>query len=127
MSLIYKTTSSLSFNEALTKLTQTIEAHHFKVLHTHDVQSTLAGKDIEHDAYSIVEFCRAPAAKQVLDANPLIGLFLPCRAVIYKTDTVHMAFMRPEVIKTFFPDTGLENLIQTVDQDIHSIIQTLNT
>ncbi len=126
--IAHTTESSQGFAETVALLTERIEASKFKVLHVHDVQATLAGKDIEHGPYKIVEFCRAPAAKQVLDADPLIGLFLPCRAVVYELDgQVTVAAMSPKLIRQFFPDTDLGELPETIDAEIQAIVANLNS
>lgn len=116
------------FDETVQRLTEKIEASKFKVLHVHDVQATLAGKGIEHGQYKIVEFCRAPAAKQVLDADPLIGLFLPCRAVVFeKENKVTVAAMSPKLMRQFFPQADLGDLPETIDAEIAEIVQSINS
>lgn len=118
--------SAASFPETVRLLTEKIEASGFKVLYIHDVQATLAGKGIEHGPYKIVEFCRAPAAKKALDADPLIGLFLPCRAVVFeKEGKTVVAAMSPKLILQFFPQVDLAELTETIDAEIQKILVEL--
>jgi uncharacterized protein (DUF302 family) len=118
--------SNKSFDETVSLLTEKIEANQFKVLHIHDVQATLAGKGIEHPHYKIVEFCRAPAAKRVLDADPLVGLFLPCRVIVFeragKTEVVAMS---PKLMRQFFPKADLSDLPEVIDTDIQKMLEEL--
>ncbi len=119
--------SSKNFDATVEDLITAIEKNQFKVLHVHDVRATLAAKKIELGNYKIIEFCRAPAAKRVLDADLLIGLFLPCRAIVFEKDgKVQIAAMSPKLISQFFPDASLGDLPESVDTEIASIIQNFN-
>lgn len=53
------------------------------VLHVHNVRAMLAEKDITRDPYRIVEFCNAKSASAFLNADPKIGLDMPCRINVY--------------------------------------------
>jgi uncharacterized protein (DUF302 family) len=121
----FKYVSKLSFPATLDRVVSIVEENQFKVLHIHDVQATLAGKGIEHGPYKIVEFCRAPAAKKVLDTDPDIGLFLPCKATIYELhNQVHVSFMDPLIIKDYYADE-LGSLPNEISADIQDIINKL--
>lgn len=119
--------SDHDFVQTVENLITLIENTSFKVLHVHDVQATLASKNIEHGPYKIVEFCRAPAAKKVLDVDPMIGLLLPCRAVVFeKNGVTKVAVMSPKAMQMFFPDADLGDLPERIDEEIRMIISTLN-
>lgn len=119
----YTKTSKKSFDQTVDSLSKTIEENAFKILAIHDIQNTFAGKGIEHGPYKIIEFCRAPAAKKVLDADPLIGLFLPCRAVVHEKDgVVTVSVMRPTLMKSMFPDADLGDLPETIEEEIVQLI-----
>jgi uncharacterized protein (DUF302 family) len=118
--------SNKDFNETVSSLTKKIEDNQFKVLHIHDVQATLASKGIKHSPYKIVEFCRAPAAKRVLDTDPLIGLFLPCRAIVFeKSGKIEVVAMSPKLMRQFFPKANLSDLPETIDSEIQKILGEL--
>lgn len=116
--------SDKDFSETTNGLINIIENNKFKVLHIHDVQATFASKNIQHESYKIIEFCRAPAAKIVLDADPEIGLLLPCRAIVYESaNEVSVSFMNPVIMKNFFPDVSISDLPEQVAVDIQEIIK----
>ena len=122
----YRTKCPQSFEKAYNLLIQQIEAHKFSVLHVHDIQQKMASKSIEHGPYKIIEFCRAPVAKRILDADPLAGVFLPCRAIVFSVDGhVEVAAMRPIVLAEYFDNTCVNDLSSHVDEDIKSIIHSL--
>ena len=105
------TQSDQPFTAVNEALQVAIVAQKFTILHIHDVQATFADKGISHGAYQIIEFCRAPAAKQVLDAELLAGLLLPCKIVVFETDgQVTASAMLPTIIGSFFPDLELGDL-----------------
>lgn len=119
--------SDKDFTHTMDTLIMKIENASFKVLHVHDVQATLASKGIPHGPYRIVEFCRAPAAKKVLDADPVIGLLLPCRIVVFETNgATEVVAMSPRIVRAFFPDAELDNLPEQIDEEIRKIVFTLN-
>lgn len=115
------------FNEIVARASTIIEATAFKILYVHDVKATFASKGIEHGNYKILEFCRAPVAKQVLDAEPLIGLFLPCKMIIFeKNREITVGVFLPSAISDFFPNAELGTLPAGVNEDILKIMSTLN-
>lgn len=127
LSYILELSSHRSFPETVKRLEAAIEGNGFKVLHVHDVQRTLSGKGIDHGPYKIVEFCRAPAAKKVLDADPRFGVMLPCRMCVYEKDgDVSIVAMRPMALSALFEDSGLDELMEEVDVDIKKVLSDLN-
>ncbi len=116
-------TSTYSFDKSVRRLLSLIEKNAFTVLHIHDIQQTFASKGIKHDGYQIIEFCRAPIAKKVLDRDPLIGLFLPCKAIIYEKDEkANISLMSPKITSHFFQDSLLKDIALQIDNDIKNII-----
>ncbi|PIQ67881.1 hypothetical protein COY25_02950 [Candidatus Uhrbacteria bacterium CG_4_10_14_0_2_um_filter_41_7] len=121
------TLQSNNFDQVVSKASEIIESTAFKILHIHDVKATFASKGIEHENYKIIEFCRAPIAKQVLDIEPLIGLFLPCKMIIFeRNDEITVAVFLPNAISDFFNDVELGTLPEGVNEDILKIIDALN-
>lgn len=119
----YSKTTNNDFTEVVEIIKTSIAENSFKILHIHDVQATLAGKEIEHSPYLIVEFCRAPAAKQVLDSNPMIGLMLPCKIIIFEVDgKVTVSAIRPTIISRLFPETDLGDLPERIEADIVRVV-----
>ncbi len=116
------------FDQTVTAALSAIEAHHFKTLHIHDVQATLASKGIEHPPYKLIEFCRAPASKKALDIDPLVGLFLPCKIVVFEHDGgIHVAALRPQIIGHFFEDADLQALVTQIDADVKKLMETFSS
>lgn len=74
-----------SLNEAVSALEASLKNEKFGVLWSLNMKETLAGKGVELDGdYIILEVCNPHEAKRVLEKNPLVSYFLPCKIVVYK-------------------------------------------
>jgi uncharacterized protein (DUF302 family) len=94
-----------------------------RVLVTHDVQGTLAEKGFERGPYKIIEVCQAASAHQVLAADEKIGLFMPCKILVYrKAHRTVVCGQRPLAIAEFFPEADLGDTPQRIDALLRGII-----
>lgn len=89
-------------NEAASALEASLKEEKFGVLWSLNMKETLAGKGVELDGdYMILEVCNPHEAKRVLEKNPLVSYFLPCKIVVYSDNgTTKIGMARPtELIK----------------------------
>ncbi len=95
----------------------------FRVLVTHDVQAMLAEKGFQRGPLRIIEVCNARAASQVLAADDLVSVLMPCRVSVYTRDgkTV-VALLRPAAIAEFFTGTDLGTVPTEIDEVMRSIV-----
>ena len=123
MEFEYTVSAGKDFTSALANVKEEIAKAGMRVLHVHDVQANLAEKGIERDPYSIVEFCNAKYASEMLKADPKIGLCMPCKINVYVHEgEVMLSGMRPIVLPEFFPKANLGGKAQEIDAILRSII-----
>ena len=100
------------FDEALARTKEAFAAEGFGTLTEIDVQATLSqkiGKDME--AYVIVGACNPHLAAQALDAQPQIGVLLPCNVVVRQAGAdVVVEAMDPGLMATVAGDESLRPL-----------------
>ena len=83
MSYYFSKEIDLSFEDAITHITEELKKEGFGVLTEIDVKATLKKKlDADFRNYRILGACNPPFAHQALLAEPHIGLMLPCNVVV---------------------------------------------
>lgn len=121
-------TVSLSFDAAVEKVTQELQKEGFGVLTDIDVAATLKKKlNLEMPPYRILGACNPPLAHRALEAEPSIGLLLPCNVVVRQdaAGKVHVEFMDPNAVLDLVNRAEVSRIAGEVRQRLERVMQGL--
>ncbi|MBU0531635.1 MAG: DUF302 domain-containing protein [Candidatus Uhrbacteria bacterium] len=127
MEYAYKKPVDLNFEAAVAHIRDELAKEGFGVLTEIDVKATLKKKlDVDYNDYIILGACNAPFAYQALQAEPDIGLLLPCNVIVYQqADQVYVAAILPTVAMGVIDNPELQAIADQVEEKLKKVIDNL--
>ncbi len=128
MSYYFAKTISLTFDEAIAKVTDALKAEGFGVLTTIDVKETLKKKlDVNFRPYTILGACNPPFAYKALKAEDKIGAMLPCNVVVQeiKPGTVEVSAVDPVASMQAIRNERLGEVAAEVRALLRKVVESL--
>lgn len=117
------------FDEAIARVTEELQKEGFGVLTEIDVKTTLKKKlDIDKRPYTILGACNPVLANQAIDAEPDIGLLLPCNVLVREDENgdVIVGFMDPNAVLQLVGRDEIAGLAAQVRARLERVRDALN-
>ncbi len=128
MSYHFSKTLQMSFDDAIARVMEALQAEGFGVLTEIDVKATLKKKlDVDFREYRILGACNPPLAYQALQLENKIGTMLPCNVLVQETDDgqVEVSAIDPIASMQAIDNPALGEVAQTVQAKLRDIVEVL--
>jgi uncharacterized protein (DUF302 family) len=125
VSYTLSTTTPLGFTDAVARVREELASEGFGVLCEIDVQATLKQKlDVDRDPYLILGACNPKLAHGALQAEPELGVLLPCNVVIYTQDgDTHIAAVNAEQMLSIVANDELTETASEVRRRLAAVVK----
>ena len=120
----FSATTSKSYDEAVVAVTDALQEQGFGVLTEINVSAVLKKKlNIDKRPYIILGACNPVLANQAMEAEPDIGLLLPCNVVVREEEngSVTIAFMDPSAVLSLVDNPDVPALAAEVRSRLEKV------
>ena len=119
----------LAYQEAVERVRTELKTEGFGVLCEIDVQATMREKlGVEGEPYLILGACNPPLAHQALQAEPDLGVLLPCNVVVYRRGgETHISAVDPERMLSIVDNGELAPVAAQVKDRLRAVVERAAT
>lgn len=117
-----------TYEDALARLPEALQAEGFGVLTEIDFQKTLKQKlGVDFRRYKVLGACNPPFAHQALSADLEIGLLMPCNVAVYEDDEGKAVVVAVDPVQTMAAggDARMQALAEQVRGKLSSALDRL--
>lgn len=113
------------FAKAVERVRAELKGAGFGVLCEIDVQATLREKlGVEREPYLILGACNPPLAHRALQAEPELGVLLPCNVIVYERDgETQIAAIDPERMLSIVGNSELAEVAADVKERLAGVVE----
>lgn len=128
MSYYFSKTMSVSFDDAVARVTRKLKEGGFGILTEIDVRETLKTKlNVDFRKYRILGACNPPFAYKALQTEDKIGLMMPCNVIVQETSdgSVEVAAIDPLESMSAVGNPALRDVAEEVRGKLKAVIDNL--
>ena len=120
-------TTQRSFEDAIARVTELLAEEGFGVLTEIDVQATLKKKlNLEVKPYKILGACNPTFAHRALQAEPHVGVLMPCNVVVWEAFSHRVVTaMEPNVMAQVIDRAEMAPIAAEVSARLHRVLEKL--
>lgn len=119
---------NISFDEAISRVTEELKKEGFGILTEIDVKETLKKKlNVDFKKYRILGACNPPFAYQALQAEDKVGTMLPCNVIVqeHAEGKVEVAAIDPAASMQAIENPKLRDIAEQVRIKLRKVIDNL--
>lgn len=126
MDFHYTVLTNKTIDETITSIEQNLKENKFGVLWQLNLTETLQKKGVDsyRKPYRILEVCNPVEAARVLEHNPLVGYFLPCKITVYEDEgKTKIGLPKPTAMIRLFNDTELVSIAESIEKILIDVLE----
>lgn len=128
MSYCFSKIIHMKFDKAVSDVIEELRKEGFGILTEIDVTDTLKRKlNVDYPNYTILGACNPPFAYRALQAEPQIGVMLPCNVVIRQLEEgkIEVAAVDPLASMQAIHNAELQSIAQEIQMKLKKVIEQL--